>query len=407
MAQPKLIESALDDLARLRLRGNGRINDMNRLCSTISLIITISFFAACGGSSDSKSASEPDPQARGYALGFTPWPYDASSEAVNFVYAEIISRGDIIAHHLDGGIPWQEALDGAAWPAAVEEELNTRVANTPSDKLVYLAVSPFNTARDNLAGYWNDSGTGQSLSAPWDGRDFDSEEVIQAYINFSNDAIDRFNPDYFNLALEASELALNDAVRFEKFIVFVQQVSESLRADYPNLKLMLSVAMKSPDSDNANIINTQVSKIVQYVDVVGVSIYPYVFFDHADKGDPDNLPENWLSQIQAVAAGKPLAVTETGWIAERLTVPAFSVDVVADEMDQDAYLRVLFDEAGELNVEFIVWFSIVDYDALWNGVLGQDDVARIWRDTGLYDESLNPRVALARWQQQLDIELAE
>ena len=149
------------------------------------------------------------------------------------------------------------------------------------------------------------------------------------------------------------------------------------------------------------------SRIVEYVDVIGISIYPYVFFDHADKGNPDNLPENWLSQIEAVAAGKPLAITETGWIAERLTIPAFSVDVVANEMDQDAYLQALFDEASNLELKFIIWFSIVDYDALWNGALGQDDVARIWRDTGLYDESLNPRMALARWQQKLDIGLAE
>ena len=367
----------------------------------------MSFIAACSGSSDNEKGAGPGPQSRSFALGFTPWPYDASVEAVNFVYSEIISRGDIIAHHLDGGIPWQEALDGAAYPDTVENELNSRVANTPSDELVYLTVSPFNSARDNLAGYWNDSGTGQSLSPPWDSRDFDSEEVIQAYTNFSKDAIDRLNPTYFNLALEASELALNDTPRFDKFVVFVQRVSESLRADYPNLQLMLSVAMKSPGSSEAGIINAQVSRIVEYVDVIGISIYPYVFFDHADKGNPDNLPENWLSQIEAVAAGKPLAITETGWIAERLTIPAFSVDVVANEMDQDAYLQALFDEASNLELKFIIWFSIVDYDALWNGALGQDDVARIWRDTGLYDESLNPRMALARWQQKLDIGLAE
>lgn len=380
---------------------------MNHLYPINLLFISVLVLISACSSSGNGQAPAPEEQTRSFTLGFTPWPYDASTAAVNFVYSEIITRGDIIAHHLDAGIPWQEALDETAYPTAVESELNTRAANIASNKLIYLTVSPFNGARDNLAGYWNNTGTGQALTPPWDSRDFDSTEVIQAYINFAKNTIDRFNPNYFNLALEASELAINDATRFNKFVFFVQQVSASLRADYPNLKLMLSVAMKSPGSNSANIINAQVPRIIRYVDVVGISTYPYVFFDHADKGDPANLPTNWLSQIETISAGKPLAITETGWIAERLLIPNFTVDVRANESNQDAYLQILFDEVKNLDVQFVIWFSIVDYDALWNGALAQDDIARIWRDTGLYDENLNPRPALTRWQQQLDIKLVE
>ena len=369
------------------------------------LFITILFLTtACNGSPE--KANPQEDQERTFAMGFTPWPYDASMEAVNFVYNEVHTRGDIVAHQLDSGIPWQEALDGTAYPSNVESELNTRLANTSSGHLVYLAISPFNNARDNIASYWNNSGTGQALSAPWDNRDFGSTEVIHAYINFSKNVIKRFNPDYFNLALEVSELAINDITRFDKFVFFVQQVSASLRAEYPKLKLMLSVAMKSPSSSSASIINSQLPKLVKYIDVVGISVYPYVFFDHDDKGDPTNLPNNWLSQIKTISAGKPLAIAETGWIAERLEIPSFNVDISSSESNQSAYLKILFDEAQNLESQFIIWFSIVDYDALWNSVLAQDDVARIWRDTGLYDENLNPRSALTRWQQQLDIKLA-
>ena len=388
---------------------------MNRFRSvSLLLMAVLVLFAGCSGSTKDSPVPEPDEplpevdvQTRSFALGFTPWPYDATLEAINFVNNEIVSNGDIIAHHLDGGIPWQEALDETALPAAVEDEINTRVANTPADKLVYLTVSPFNIGRDNIAAYWNESGTGQPLTPPWDERDFDSAEVIQAYTNFAKQAIDRLNPKYFNLALEASELAINNAERFDKFVVFIEAVSASLRAEYPDLELMLSVAMKSPGSSGANIINAQLPRIVQYVDVVGVSIYPFAFFEHSDKGDPSNLPGDWLSQIDAIAAGKPLAITETGWIAERLTIPNFTLDVAADENNQDAYLQVLFEAANNLEMQFVIWFSIVDYDALWNGVLGQDDVSRIWRDTGLYDENLSPRVGLARWQEQLNVEYAE
>ena len=50
--------------------------------------------------------------------------------------------------------------------------------------------------------------------------------------------------------------------------------------------------------------------------------------------------------------------------------------------------------------EFVGWWALVDFDARWDSALGQSPVARIWRDTGLYDEALNPRPALDTWQQQ-------
>ena len=81
--------------------------------------------------------------------------------------------------------------------------------------------------------------------------------------------------------------------------------------------------------------------------------------------------------------------------------PTFGVDVVSDADMQAAYLAALFDEAELIDAKFIVWFALVDYDALWNGVLQQDPIAHIWRDIGLYDESLNPRTALDIWQAEL------
>ena len=166
---------------------------------------------------------------------------------------------------------------------------------------------------------------------------------------------------------------------------------------------MISVALKSPGSPEAATIIAEMPRIVQHVDVVGVSVYPYVFFNHADKGDPANLPANWLSQIQSVTGGKPIAIAETGWIAEQLTIPFFGVDVASNADMQNAYLAALFASAESLDARFIVWFSLVDFDALWNGVLGQDPVAHIWRDTGLYDENLNPRPALTTWETQLAV----
>ncbi len=340
------------------------------------------------------------PVTRAFDLGFTTWPYDATVTAVNFVYTEIAARGDFVAHHIDSGIPWQAALDGTPYDPAVESEIQGRLDNTAVGQRAYLAISPFSTGRDGLAGNWG-AATNEDLTAPWDTRDFSSPEVVTAYTNFARDMITRFQPTYFNLGIEASELLVNDLAEYDRYVAFATQVSATLRAEFPNLQLMVSVALKSPGSARANAIEANIGPLIDLVDVVGVSVYPYVFFDHADKGDPANLPADWFSQIQDIANGKPVAVAETAWIAERLDIPTFSVDVAATAQNQADYLVELFAEAEAANAEFIVWWALVDFDALWDGVLGQDPLARIWRDTGLFDESLNPRSALDVWQQQL------
>lgn len=354
----------------------------------------------CGGGSN-PAPPPPVADARTYELGFTPWPYAATPDAVNFVYAEIAARGDFIAHHLDAGIPWQEALDGLPYPAAVESEIQTRLDRTPAGMRTYLALSPLNGARDGLAAYWGDA-PNQPLPPPWDARALDDPAVITAYTNFAADLVRRFTPDYFNLGIEVSELALNDSAAFNDLVAFTAAVAAALRAEFPGVQLMASVALKSPDSPAAATLRGALPDLLQHVDVVGISVYPFVFFDHANRGDPATLPPDWLSQVSALAGGKPVAVAETGWPAERLTIPAFGVDVPSDAARQEAYLDRLFTAAAALDARFIVWFFLVDYDALWNDPLQQDPVARIWRDTGLYDENLNPRPALDTWMTELD-----
>ena len=348
--------------------------------------------SACGGSSPATQ--------RSFEMGFTPWPYDSTSVAVNYVYNEIANRGDIIAHHLDRGIPWQEALDGVPYPSVVESELTGKLNGTASGKHVYLALNPLNGSRTGIADYWGASN--QNLKNVWAARDFDSAEVITAYINFSRDLISRFKPEYFNFGIEVSELAINDLARYNKYIMFASQVSSALKKDFPKLKLIVSIGLKTPGSASAKVINQYLPQVIPYVDVVGVSVYPFVFFDHADKGDPDNLPADWLSQIKIIANGKPVAITETGWIAERLQIASFGVDVMASAADQNKYVTRLFNEAESMKVTFIIWFALVDYDALWSGSLNSDPLARIWRDTGLYDSTLTSRPALTTWQNRLD-----
>jgi hypothetical protein len=333
-------------------------------------------------------------------MGFTPWPYDATTAAVNITYQNIQQDGDIVHHQIMQGIPWNEAFNETTYPAGVEDDLNMRLSQTVSGKVILLSIDSLDSGRKNLANNWGNGGE-EPRTAPWDTRNLDSPQVITAYTNFALDLIARFNPTYFNYGTEVSELILNDLNQYDRFVVFAQQVSANIRAKHPDLKLLVSVAMKSPATAEMVLIKKNIADLLPYIDILGISVYPYVFYDHADKGNPDNLPKDWLTQAQTLAPGKRLAITETGWVAEDLILKTFPVNVPSTEAYQRKYVMRLLDESNQLSLEFVIWWSIIDFQALWEGTLGKDDVAAIWRDIGLYDEAVRPRSGLSDWQQYL------
>jgi len=330
-------------------------------------------------------------------MGFTPWPYDATTEAAVDTVAKIQEHGDVVSHHLMGGIPWQQAFDGDPLPANVVSDLDGRVAATASHQRVFLSVDSLSSSRDQLVGEWNASGDNQPRSGAWATRSFADAAVIDAFVAFALDVIERFDPAWFNYGAEASELLLNDPEAWADYLVFAEAIYTRIKEEHPGLPLMITVALKHPESEEMREVREALEDVAPYVDMFGISTYGYAFYGHADAGDPDNLPEAWLTQAESFPGDKPLAITETGWIAEDLRVDAFGLSVAADADAQDAYVARLFEEAEAIDAAFVVWFSVVDYDALWSGVLAENDVAAIWRDTGLYDETLAPRPALTTW----------
>ncbi len=365
------------------------------LCDSIRAASLAAAITVAGCSSDAESPQEV-PASRSFAMAFTPWPYDATLDAVTFTYTQALAHGDWIAHHLDQGVPWEEAFQGTAYSQAVEDELATRVANTPVGTPVYLAITPLNFGRDGLALNWGQTGS-EPLMAPWDTRTFDAPEVVAAFSNYALDLVQRFQPACLNFAIEVSELAINDPVAFQEFVTFETAVVANIRAQVPDLPLMISIALKSPNSTASQTIATAMPAAIAPLDWLGVSVYPYAFFEHADKGDPATLPEDWLSQVEELADGRPVAITETGWIAEDLDIPSLSLNVSSDAAKQAAFVAELFRESQALDARLITWFTVADFDDLWNGALGQDPLAQIWRDTGLFDGVQQPRAALEVW----------
>jgi len=368
-------------------------------------IAVVLILTGCGGSGSDTGGSNGQPT-RSFKMGFTPWPYAATIDAVNDIYSFIDDSSDMIAHHMDSGVPWNEAItpnNFDNYGQNVKDEVNDRVSRTSlmSNKTVYLAVSPFSSARDDIAAYWN-TAANQPRVSPWDTLDIGNDFVISAYANYVEELIKKFNPTHVNYAIEINEYYHNRSSIAERdnLDYFVVNVYSYLKNLYPDIKFMTSFVLTSPGSSKMQETAELFQRIKDYNDVIGISIYPYAFFSHADKGDPANLPADWISQITSIAPSKPYFIAETGFIAEPLSIPAFGLDVVADEDKQDLYLDMLFTEADRLNMEGIVWFTAYDFDDLWASNLN-DDLSLIWRDTGLKDGNQIARKSLSTWNQWL------
>lgn len=367
------------------------------------LFAAILALPGCGGSSSSGGGGGGSTgidtisrNERSFYMGFTPWLYEATLSAQDLTYARLEAHGDIIKHHLLGGIPWQEALDGTPYHPNVESEIQGRLARTPVTSEVFLAIDALDQNRAALAPY-RGATDNIPLSGAWASRTWSSPEVIAAYIAYAEDMITRFDPLYFEYGTEASELLVNDAVAFADYLIFAEAVYNSLKTTFPNLNIMVSIALKTPGNSDMQLIEASIGPLLAYSDIVGISVYPYAFFSHFDKGDPARLPTDWLTQVKNFSGSKPLAISETGWIGEDLDIATFSYSESSDEAKQDAYLQELLTAANQMQMAFVIWWTVADFDTLWTSTLGQDPLAKIWKDIGLYDESQVARQALTTW----------
>src|SRR5687768_11235989 len=83
-------------------------------------------------------------QTRSFRMGFTPFPYEISETAANYVYTKLQSEADVINHHFDNGVPWVEALSGAEFSEQIKDDWNFRKSKTSVNHKIYVSVTPLN-----------------------------------------------------------------------------------------------------------------------------------------------------------------------------------------------------------------------------------------------------------------------
>jgi hypothetical protein len=334
---------------------------------------------------------------RSFHLGFTPFAYDLTLEAVERTYDLIGPNSDIVAHHFDGGVPWPEALAGDPYHLNVLADLETRIGHLLPSQKVYLALTPISFVRDGMALYWGES-VNMPLPFPWDLRSFDHPDVIAAYVNYCLFMIEEFRPDYLAYAIEVDLLALSDPAAYQKFVVLAAAVYPVLKAAYPELPVFLTFTI--PHDDALEALRPVIEQVLPFTDLMAVSTYPFL----TGLERPSRIPPNWFSRMKDLAPDKPFAVAETGLIAEPLVLESLQVTIPGRRIWQARYVERLLREADLLEAEFVIWFVPVDYDLLWDRLKDQgvDEFYKLWRDCGLWDGDLRSRRGLSVWQRWLN-----
>ena len=342
---------------------------------------------------------------RTFTMGFTQWPNDDGIDALQDTFARIRLHSDMAAIHLDEGVPWVEASAGTLYAGDYEGYLGLLLDLRDGFDTAYVGVSALEPGRRSLAGYRGASGN-MALPSPWDTYTFSDEPVIAAYSAFCIELIRRFEPTYFNYSIEANGLLLQNPNLWPTYVVFLKEVYTRIKAAYPDQMTGISVTLRHPDAAETVLTRQKIAELVPYFDFLAASVYPYVYYGGLDAGDPTQLQKGWLLQIEDIAGGKPVAISETGWIAEDLDITTFGISVTGTPARQDNYVKRLMGAASDINALFVVWWTIVDYDALWDKLPpDSQDVGKISRDTGLYDGTVTPRPSLDSWDVWLGKEI--
>lgn len=331
---------------------------------------------------------------RAFRMGFTPFPYDTTLEALVDGKRFLSQNADIIAQHMES-VPWTEALENKPFHKNLTAEWQRRKDLLPGAR-VYLGLSP---GRGNaLSNYWGEK---ENLPVPaaFANKSFDDPDVKRAYLNYCERAVAFFRPDYLGIGIEVNELYGASPARWAAYVELHRHVYRELKRKHPRLRVFASFTLHNllnhgaSGKENTDMLRA-FRQIMPCNDLVAVSFYPFLA---GLSGDVDTSLA-WLTR-SFDAYDKPYAFVETGEAAEKLTFPKSGIVIAGTPARQRAYYEKLLRLAQTRRFAFVISYLYRDYDALWDKIQASSpEFFAAWRDCGLVDEKGVKRPACRVWE---------
>ncbi len=330
-------------------------------------------------------------------FGFTPFPYDATLEAVTKTQATIAPNSTLWALHFDNGIPWKEALADTPFPVRFQKEWNDQAGAIPKDHVVYLGLAPLDKDRKSLAPA---TGEQERIAMPDELKTaaLDDLKVQKAYLNYARRAVQQFHPRFLNLGIETGELMSRDRQRWPQFERLYASVRMALKHEFPEMQIGISFGL----GDLRAASEAKAAKsLIESSDYVGLSFYPHASdFDEKFGAPPYRGAKPWREPLAWIRAytSKPIAICETGYTSQEIDIPQFKLKMQGSPEAQADYVRELFATAHRDHYAFVVWFLAIDYDKLYAKMPAGSDTMKLWRNIGLLDGELRPKPGWEIWR---------
>lgn len=363
-------------------------------------IMGIACMAFTSPYSHAKDNSAPHEKIDGYNgyMGFTPWPYDLTIEAQAKTYDFITENGTIISHHLDNGIPWEEALREAPLPSTVIANWKKRKQNSSSDLKIFLSITPINFSRDGLSGYWNEAGDNQPLPERWKGKSFDDPQTVKAFTNYALKAIDYFDPDYLAIGIEANIMISKSPQKWDSYITLNRQVYKNIKTRYPTLPVFSTIqyehlrGIEDDSKKNHHLQFEAVKKMMKHSDFLALSTYKYGFLH------PNKPKEGYFEE--ALSFGKPIAIAETGAMSK--TTLVMGIPLLSNQKDQKKFLEMILQNAAKHEFVFVINWVPIDFNKMLPKIPSAfRGIAKAWVHSGLLDKKFKPKPAFEVWRKYL------
>jgi len=332
-------------------------------------------------------------------FGFTPFPYDATAEALTKTQQLILKHSTIYGIQLDNGVPWREAFEQRPWPQPFRSDDWDRFrTNVPTDRPLYVSIAPLADDRRSLAA----AAAGSSMPSGFASAALDDSRIKTAYLNYVRRVVAAFEPDYLNLGQEAGELAKHDPARWRQFMRLYKYVRSAIKREHPKIQIGISFTLQLlmlPQVAEAS------RPLVEASDYVGLSFFPYAsrFYETSGARPLPKGAAAWREPLAWVRryTSKPIAIAETAYATRDVNISKWNLHLPGSEQAQRDYVRDLMAIARRDRYPFVIWFAVVDYGRLYDRLLQDQPVALIWRDTGFYDRDLRPKPALSEWTRGL------
>ncbi len=332
------------------------------------------------------------------AMGFTPWPVDFNEDGLKRTYAFARAHSNLMAHHFDGGIPWDEARAGSELPRHLRQDWARRLANTPPSSKVFVAVTPLNFERDGLALAWTDRGDNRPLPRAWRNRALNDPAVKAAYLNYVRRVIRAFDPDYLAIGIEANIIISNAPGLWNDYVELHAYVYRAIKRENPRLPVFATVqyehlrGIEDASKRNLRFQQPAVAALMRSSDILALSTYRYGSLH------PNPMGPRYFDVARTF--GKPIAIAESGAMSEDVRI--FGTRLPASEALQAEFIEGLLRHATAGRFPFVVnWVAIDFTPGLRRLPRSVREIAKAWVHTGLQSADGRDKPALGVWNAYL------